>query len=683
MAIKITEDGVVIYENEPDVDRELFPNIKEGGEVNPEDIANAVDEWLEAHPEATTTVEDGSISIEKLDTELKNEIDKINVTGVKQEISVNTLSPTTTSVGKYATESGGIVSLYSISASSVKTYDVSELIGETLYFTAHRNASPYTAYIMIADADNNLIVNYIDSVNDSLVNESIQVPGNSKYLYLNYLTSAGEGFVTKNIANENVKALGDKTYSTDSGAITSFHQNISEKVTKVEITNLGETKISNFSVVNSGKNMLIKRFNAPETKNGITFTPNNDGSVTVNGTATANSYITYGTLYIPTGENSTFRLSGCPENGGTPKYRMYLAGGGATYIDFGKGIKFTDSGKQLSAVIYITNGFTANDLTFFPMVTYVENEEQYAETKANLWNITIPAKYGIETSEKITFEGGKIYSKGIYISDESYPVISIDDYSHFWCYSTFTNFDVKIFFSSDTDTLTESVNNLKDIYSPYTTVENKKAVCYGDSLTWYDGNAFSWGDLEGTFCYGYQYYLREKLKMITENRGVSGRTTPQICASILEAVDLNDYNYLIIMGGDNDDRLSTPIGEISSVGSQYDTTTLIGSLQTAIEYALSESPQLKVILMSEPIGWVYRNGNLVRVSESIPTAYKTTAQLYGIPYIDLYHESGINELTRSTYYLDPATNNEDYMLHPNNLGWERIGKIVCDFMSKY
>ena len=41
MAIRITEDGVVIYENEPDIDRELFPNTPEGG-GSPEQITQAV-----------------------------------------------------------------------------------------------------------------------------------------------------------------------------------------------------------------------------------------------------------------------------------------------------------------------------------------------------------------------------------------------------------------------------------------------------------------------------------------------------------------------------------------------------------------------------------------------------------------------------------------------------------------
>ena len=43
--------------------------------ATPDEIQAAVDAWLEDHPEATTTVEDGAITRAKLDTGLKNKTD--------------------------------------------------------------------------------------------------------------------------------------------------------------------------------------------------------------------------------------------------------------------------------------------------------------------------------------------------------------------------------------------------------------------------------------------------------------------------------------------------------------------------------------------------------------------------------------------------------------------------------
>lgn len=67
MAINIgnNADGDVTYQNPP-VNRVLFPNITY--EAKPEEIQTAVNVWLNNHPEATTTVQDGSILPVKLDS---------------------------------------------------------------------------------------------------------------------------------------------------------------------------------------------------------------------------------------------------------------------------------------------------------------------------------------------------------------------------------------------------------------------------------------------------------------------------------------------------------------------------------------------------------------------------------------------------------------------------------------
>ena len=46
--------------------------------VDPSDIAAAVDDWLDDHPEATTTVQDGSITKEKLSTALQYKVNEFN-----------------------------------------------------------------------------------------------------------------------------------------------------------------------------------------------------------------------------------------------------------------------------------------------------------------------------------------------------------------------------------------------------------------------------------------------------------------------------------------------------------------------------------------------------------------------------------------------------------------------------
>ena len=118
-------------------------------------------------------------------------------------------------------------------------------------------------------------------------------------------------------------------------------------------------------------------------------------------------------------------------------------------------------------------------------------------------------------------------------------------------------------------------------------------------------------------------------------------------------------------------------------GSTFDTDTVYGALQDAIESLLTAKPTVRIVIMTEPMGWTYTNGAMKRVSELIPEAYRRVASQYGLPLIDLWNNSGINELTRNTYYADPTpATNQLYMYHPNNDGWERLSRIICREIMK-
>lgn len=53
--------------------------------IDPETIESAVSDWLDDHPEATTTVEDGSITKAKLDSDLQETVDDVG--DLKNEIN--------------------------------------------------------------------------------------------------------------------------------------------------------------------------------------------------------------------------------------------------------------------------------------------------------------------------------------------------------------------------------------------------------------------------------------------------------------------------------------------------------------------------------------------------------------------------------------------------------------------
>lgn len=596
----------------------------------------------------------------------------VGIVDSNQKIVVDLLEPSTTETGKYATSSSGKVNKYNISASSLKTYDVSSMIGETVYFTAYRNASPYTAYVMIADSSDNWLTDYIDSSHDHVTNQAVTIPASAKWLYLNYLTAGAEdGRVIMNLDSSKITDLTENVTAKSSGVVGGFHAIKGTKVKRVEVTNTSGTTLSSFTMFNSGRNMLTQTFTSATTKNNVTFTPNNDGTVTVNGTATGNAYITYGSFYVPINSDEKFKLTGCAKNGGSTRYRMYLAATGTTVYDYGEGTEFTASGQELSLVIYVPNGAKCENLVFAPMVTHNDYSDEYEKPNTTYWTVTLS---NLLDGKTVVFEDGGIYIDGIYITTTS-QIIAKEAYSHVWAYSNAKSFSIKSIFFEDENYVNNEISYLNDIHSQYISLKGKKVVTYGDSLTYYDEHNFANGALQGAYCYGYQFYLR-KIGMLTTNRGASGETTVNYCSRIKQASDLSSYDYLIMMGGDNDDRLSATIGTIQPVGSTFDATTVIGALQSAIEYALTANPKLRIIVMTPPIGWTYQDGAFDRVSVLIPQAYENVAKQYGLPLIDLYNESGINELTRATYYLDPTTNNTDYMYHPNNEGWKRISRII-------
>jgi hypothetical protein len=133
----------------------------------------------------------------------------------------------------------------------------------------------------------------------------------------------------------------------------------------------------------SSKNLL--EITAPsKTSNGITFTVNNDGSVTANGTSTAVAVIDVNTnIYLPNGE---YILSGCPKGGSADTYYIAVNGGSAAVntSDKGDGTSFSINDYTLDRVrVWINRGQTVNNLTFYPMIRKADITDDTYEPYVN------------------------------------------------------------------------------------------------------------------------------------------------------------------------------------------------------------------------------------------------------------------------------------------------------------
>lgn len=126
-------------------------------------------------------------------------------------------------------------------------------------------------------------------------------------------------------------------------------------------------------IVSTGRNLIPYPYaETTKTANGVTFTVNSDGSVTVNGTATARTvfFIVNINKFLRLSQGVSYRVSGCPAGGGDNTFSLTVQDitYSQTFNDVGNGesgvTRFTD----YYAFITIFADYTANNLIFRPML---------------------------------------------------------------------------------------------------------------------------------------------------------------------------------------------------------------------------------------------------------------------------------------------------------------------------
>ena len=148
------------------------------------------------------------------------------------------------------------------------------------------------------------------------------------------------------------------------------------------------------------KNLLKFRNITEETINGVTFTVNDDGTVTANGTASGGNaifYPTYNTgneeFHLPSGR---YVFSGAPSDSGVAMfcYARERVGGGsvASYTDNGSGVTINVAdGNILNTFICVVNdGVTVNNVVFKPMVRLATDADaEYASAVGSTTNVSL------------------------------------------------------------------------------------------------------------------------------------------------------------------------------------------------------------------------------------------------------------------------------------------------------
>ena len=211
---------------------------------------------------------------------------------------------------------------------------------------------------------------------------------------------------------------------------------------------------------------------------------------------------------------------------------------------------------------------------------------------------------------------------------------------------------------------------------------SKRLVCFGDSRTWYDGKAYTdttKPEWTGNTCYGYQQEIASLCGMTLINQGVNGETSTEICSRI-RAYNFANVDAAFLEGGVNDfiRASSITIGELQQIGSTFDTSTVYGAWQSAVEYILTNYPQVKIYMDIPAIAW---SGSNV-FPYDIAKIKGEVAALYNIPYLDLYKTAGINQVNRDYYYADNVAST-GWRLHFNDYGNKLVGAIIAEFINTH
>lgn len=181
---------------------------------------------------------------------------------------------------------------------------------------------------------------------------------------------------------------------------------------------------ANVTVERCGDNLLKFPYaTSSANRNGLVITSQQDGSITVNGTATADTWYAINLdieKRLPM--NTPMALSGCPAGGSTKSYYIGLYLGGKWFSDSGNGntdIKFTTQEISSRVEVSIIKGTVCNNLTFYPKIEVGTTITPYRKYQSSTNILTLPETvYGGEV-DAVTGEG-----------QETWKMLTLDGTEH-------------------------------------------------------------------------------------------------------------------------------------------------------------------------------------------------------------------------------------------------------------
>lgn len=239
------------------------------------------------------------------------------------------------------------------------------------------------------------------------------------------------------------------------------------------------------TVERCGENLIKYPYSSSSVRrNGLVITSQQDGSITVNGTATADTWCAIGlNIEKRLPMNTPITLSGCPAGGSTKSYYIGLYLGGKWHADTGNGntdIKFTTREIASRVEVSIIKGTVCNNLTFYPKIEVRTTITSYSKYHGQTAALTLPRTIyggtvdavtgnGNENTKIITLDGNelKFTKRGIYINLTSHSAPGISKNGIICCshfdkrlFGVNTNYEFCFMLESDMTSLFASVDDL-------------------------------------------------------------------------------------------------------------------------------------------------------------------------------------------------------------------------------
>ena len=145
------------------------------------------------------------------------------------------------------------------------------------------------------------------------------------------------------------------------------------------------TPYGTMGLLTAGRNLW--KMNRSMTVGGVTFTVAADGTVTMNGTATSTLNIEK-VLVVP--KTGTYRLSGCPSGGGASSYQLWTTNLLSTGQDHGitdtgsGGTGTLTEGNYIALRLRVQGGYTCNNIVVRPMLEVGATAHAYEPYKESM-----------------------------------------------------------------------------------------------------------------------------------------------------------------------------------------------------------------------------------------------------------------------------------------------------------